>query len=1047
MQKDDFEVKWYPGLPRFGEGGAPGRSLRVCIATEEIFGPVRNGGIASTYYHLARTLANDGHQVTVLYLKGRKCENETVEHWVAFYRGLGVRFVPLPAGPVELVCPSPRWQRQMYEFLQWLKGEEPYDVVHASEWRGGVYYALLAKRLGLAFERTLFVMKTSSPWIWNRHYRMLPLGDKSELGRMYPERRVVELADLVIGGSAHLLTFMERKGYRLPAGRTFVQPNIIDFQDLKVEERRPRYEYGDRVRTGDLVFFGRLEARKGLDIFCDALTRLVERGVTPRRVTFLGKEGEKLSSPRVSPIRFIEEQARGWPFPVEVIDFYDQDRAIGYLCASPRIAVMPSVIENSTMTVYECLVHRVPFLATRVGGTPELIGEAYRDRVLARAHPESLAASLEEVLREGGTVAEGAFVYRENLEAWRDFHRCVGVALATRPVDEVVAEIAARHGEEGGNAALAPERAGGAAVGEGSVSAGTVDGPRVSACVYFRQSPRHLNVLLDSLVGQDDGVDEVVVMFDGPGSEEALTVVKRAEARSSSTRWTMLDQPHRCLGPALNAAAARATGDLLVFLNTERHCCEPNLVGVLRRAAAKAPAAAFTCFHAPFEGERPDEGEGSVRVVPLGGDLASGFFDDGAFGGSCFAVRRSVFRELGGFLEGYHLDGIEQEFHARLVLAGHGLDVVPEVLYRERAARQPALFDARNKEYVAVRPFLESAPPYLENLLLTARTLARKAERPRGRAGVHRSMVAGARAGSVAERNESFLGFLRGVYRWSEQRAHRGSRGATGGVVALARHALQSAPYHLANVILAARTLARRAEYAGLGIRYRDGALTVSRVESGARWPGAIMALARRRSRFGLPLLEIDVRLDPEWIERARRQRARDPAIDLRCNGRVSARVFVRDGPSDFLRIRLRTRPFALGEVLYSIHDASTGETLAALLAPGRWRARRIEGAVESCSRLEVRGWVVDPELRGRGRTIVIHLDGSPGEVLIADASRDGPETAKGNGRGHGFRWAIPATVGEREGTRIDVFDAETGRPLRGSPVRVEGGRVVASGS
>ena len=155
MQRDEFQIKSFPGLPRLRAERLPRRSLKVCIATEEIFGPVRNGGIASTYYHLARTLAADGYVVTVLYLKGTKCENETVEHWIEFYGRLDIRFVPLPSEPLELICPSPRWQRQMYEFYRWLKSEQPYDVMHTSEWRGGAYYALLAKRLGLAFERTL----------------------------------------------------------------------------------------------------------------------------------------------------------------------------------------------------------------------------------------------------------------------------------------------------------------------------------------------------------------------------------------------------------------------------------------------------------------------------------------------------------------------------------------------------------------------------------------------------------------------------------------------------------------------------------------------------------------------------------------------------------------------------------------------------------------------------------------------------------------------------------------------------------------------------
>jgi len=55
MQRDDFKVRRYPGIESVGLSEAPNR-LRVAIVTEEIIGPVRNGGIASTYYHLAKGL-------------------------------------------------------------------------------------------------------------------------------------------------------------------------------------------------------------------------------------------------------------------------------------------------------------------------------------------------------------------------------------------------------------------------------------------------------------------------------------------------------------------------------------------------------------------------------------------------------------------------------------------------------------------------------------------------------------------------------------------------------------------------------------------------------------------------------------------------------------------------------------------------------------------------------------------------------------------------------------------------------------------------------
>ena len=231
MQEDLFAVEPFPDLSRYRPAGDGGRPLRVCIATEEIFGPVRNGGIASTYYHLARTLAADGHDVTILYLKGRICENETIEHWIGFYADLGITFVPLENEKLPLKGPAVFWQSRYYNFYRWLKLQPSFDVVHTSEWRGGAYYALHAKRQGLAFRDTLFLVKSSSPWIWNRHYTMRTVETDAQLVCMFAERRTLELADLVIGGSAHLLNSCGT-GYRLPEGRTFVQPNIIDLQDL-----------------------------------------------------------------------------------------------------------------------------------------------------------------------------------------------------------------------------------------------------------------------------------------------------------------------------------------------------------------------------------------------------------------------------------------------------------------------------------------------------------------------------------------------------------------------------------------------------------------------------------------------------------------------------------------------------------------------------------------------------------------------------------------------------------------------------------------------
>ena len=135
---------------------------------------MRNGGIASTYYHLSKGLASNGHEVHVLFLKGPVVQDETPEHWVEHFASFGVTLHYLQVPARKIWSAATEWQGRFSAAYHWLRDQPDFDVVHTSEWRGGLVYAL-AKRLGLAFDKTLFLVKTSSPHIWNRHYQMQPI--------------------------------------------------------------------------------------------------------------------------------------------------------------------------------------------------------------------------------------------------------------------------------------------------------------------------------------------------------------------------------------------------------------------------------------------------------------------------------------------------------------------------------------------------------------------------------------------------------------------------------------------------------------------------------------------------------------------------------------------------------------------------------------------------------------------------------------------------------------------------------------------------------
>ena len=208
---------------------------------------------------------------------------------------------------------------------------------------------------------------------------------------------------------------------------------------------------------------------------------------------------------------------------------------------------------------------------------------------------------------------------------------------------------------------------------------------------------------------------------------------------------------------------------------------------------------------------------------------------------------------------------------------------------------------------------------------------------------------------------------------------------------------------------------------------------------------GHFMALARRGGRFGFVRRpEVGVLLNPDWMGRAWPRNAGEPALELRRNGRVVARVAAGEGAGGAVQLEAGPRTAFFRDVLYSVHDARTGEGLAALAAPSFARSRRVEGAVEDRDRPEVRGWVLDRGGPERSRRAAVYVDGVLRAVLRADGARPDVARWKGTGGRHGFSWPVPE--GLAEGARIDVRDADTGRLLQGAPVRVEGGRAVASG-
>jgi glycosyltransferase involved in cell wall biosynthesis len=404
-----------------------GRPLKICVVTSEILGPVRNGGIGTATSRIVEHLSDDGHQVTVLFTSVEHglpaCDEKDWPYWVA----------ALAHRNVELAHIAHEGDYRMWRRKSWLVkdflAERDFDVVCFNEHHGSGYYALAAKRAGLlSFSRQIHCVFThgSIEWVMNANEQYITRS--SDLEMIGLERRSVEWADVVISPSEYLLREYLSFGWRLP-DQTFVQPYPFPVVGVGPSS--------SLVDVSELVFFGRLESRKGVWLFCEALDHLAER-LRGHVVTFMGRTTDVGGVPSAA---LILERSAHWPFQVKLLTRFNQTEALHYLRSPGRLAVMPSVADNSPCVVYECMANRIPFVATSGSGIDELVHTDCWNTIMVEPTVRALSDRLRHILDHGAGLAWPRFDADENLRVWSAWGSWLGSRLEEANTPDSSAEL------------------------------------------------------------------------------------------------------------------------------------------------------------------------------------------------------------------------------------------------------------------------------------------------------------------------------------------------------------------------------------------------------------------------------------------------------------------------------------------------------------------------------------------------------------------------------------------------------------------------------
>ena len=630
------------------------RQRSVLLVTYDVDGPNLNGGIGTANTNMGRLLARE-HKVTVLHAAGEFVSTGSRLSWqgwqLYFRTEYGINLTALSLDRSHDYQGGSWEAERSAEVMLWLirYGHE-FDVVHFHDWRGLGYFTLLRAQQGHpALQHLTFVTICHSTTVW------ATLGDGKvpnslvELEIDFMERQSIRYSQFVISPSHYMFKWMTEHKFVFPGpltinGRKTSGNLVVVPNPLLTHSRNNLMQSSSRLlhAVKELVFFGRLEHRKGFDIFVDAVDTL-QRTASPAfpmpQITLMGKVPGTLTANERKRLAAVTQRL-GWRIH---LNFSAAD-ALGYLSqtGAGRVAVIPSRSDNSPYTVQETLLNAIPLIASNVGGMPELIAPKDRLRVTFHPRAQPLAHKMADILSNGLYPADLAFDCEANSRDWLDWHAQVPV----------------------------PQRA----------SATSVSAPLVTVIMATYNRTDYVLEAVASLQVQTHRNLEVLVVDDGTDYQPSVEYLKQVRAFvNSQPGWRFITLEHSSVGQVRNWAVQQARGDLIMFMDDD-NWAKPEEVATFVQVMQFTGADLLTCWALSFESGVPGPTNSGSLWMFLGPSDSLSIYRN-LIGDSNFFIQKSVFQQLGGFSTATIEDW---EFLTRAVLAGIHIQLIPEVWWYKR---------------------------------------------------------------------------------------------------------------------------------------------------------------------------------------------------------------------------------------------------------------------------------------------------------------------------------------------------------------------------
>ena len=398
------------------------------------------GGMNVYVRELSAELARLGYEVDIVTrLDGALPEVEDLAP--------GLRIVRVAAGPAEPI-EKEALVEHLPEFaanFERLATERRYDVVHSHYWQSAVVGAPVARALGAPH----VVMFHTLGEVKNR----ARISEKEPILRVQSERSIAAEASAIVTASDHERGLLETY-YDADPARMHTVPCGVDLERFQPMDRLAARRAIGRATDGPvLLWVGRLEKLKGVDILINAAAQLDERDFT---LLIVG--GDERSAPLKAEL-LAQALAAGIETNVRFEGAVPHELLPAYYSAAD-VCVVPSYYESFGLVAVEAMACGTPVVASRVGGLVSTVTDGVNGYLIPWRCPEPFAEKLEVLLNNPELRANFGRAARKSVErfAWRR------VALEIAAVyDSALASVrgdspASSFGKEAWEAALVARR-------------------------------------------------------------------------------------------------------------------------------------------------------------------------------------------------------------------------------------------------------------------------------------------------------------------------------------------------------------------------------------------------------------------------------------------------------------------------------------------------------------------------------------------------------------------------------------------------------------